>query len=559
MISWNRSVRGALAWLIVFAFVIGCDESAEDSRSGIVTVSVQRASAWVRNFNPLSPEVTPRWPTVAGIHEPLMVFNSVKSEYVPWLATDFTWGDGNLSLRFTLREGVRWSDGEAFDADDVVSTFELLRDHPAMDQHHVWQALQAVRRIEGHIVEFVFSRPFVPGFGDVAIQPIVPEHVWDDVEDPLAFANPDPVGTGPFTEVRVFRDDVYEIGRNPRYWQEGVPAVEALRFPAFEGNDTSNLGLIFDEVDWGGDFIPSIDRVYVERHPEHHHYWFPLTGGSVFLYVNTELPAFADARVRKALSLALDRTLIVDVAMFHYTRPADATALTDAYAAWRDSSTVEAGDWVDFDPVGANALLDEVGFARGPDGVRRGPDGGPLRFDVLCVRGWSDWERAVEIIAGNLRAVGVDATAKPLEFEEWYQRVSRGEFESSIGWSLEGASIYHFYRSLMSEDTVRPRGESSATNWHRYSSAAADSVLERLEVVSDTSDTRELSNHLQRIFVDEAPAIPLFPGPSWAVYSTHRIEGFPSIDDPYADPSPHKFARGEVLLVLTRLRPVDDD
>ena len=76
-----------------------------------------------------------------------------------------------------------------------------------------------------------------------------------------------------------------------------------------------------------------------------------------------------------------------------------------------------------------------------------------------------------------------------------------------------------------------------------------------MSVSADPEVQRSLADELQRIFVDEAPAIPLYPNPSWAEYNTSRFEGFPSAQNPYADPSPNKFDRGETLLVLTRLAP----
>ena len=71
----------------------------------------------------------------------------------------------------------------------------------------------------------------------------------------------------------------------------------------------------------------------------------------------------------------------------------------------------------------------------------------------------------------------------------------------------------------------------------------------------DPEGQKRLAAKLQRIFVADAPAIPLYPNPSWAEFNTGRFDGFPTADDPYADPSPNKFDRGEVLLVLTRLTP----
>ena len=128
---------------------------------------------------------------------------------------------------------------------------------------------------------------------------------------------------------------------------------------------------MFDEVDWAANFIPAIDRVYVGRDPEFHRYWFPLTGSSVFLYANTARAPFDDVRVRKALSMAIDRQLLVDVAAYRYTRPADATGLSDSFASWLDPTIAEEAEWCDFDPERAAELLDEAGYPLNEDGVRR--------------------------------------------------------------------------------------------------------------------------------------------------------------------------------------------
>jgi peptide/nickel transport system substrate-binding protein len=465
------------------------------------------------------------------------------------------WRDRNRTLRITTRRGVQWSDGMRFTARDVAFTFELLRRFRALDRRGVWGFLAGVRAMDDSTVDFAFQRVFVPGFDEIAAQQIVPRHAWKDVADPVAFANERPVATGPFTEVRVFRSQVFELGRNPRYWQVGRPYAEALRFPAYPSNDRANLALVFDEIDWAGNFVPAVDRVYVARDRERHRFWFPLTGSSIFLYANTTRAPFGDRRVRKALSQAIDRDLLVDVALYRYTRPADATALSDGYASWRDSAAVAGGDWVRHDPGAAERLLDEAGLRRDASGVRCLPDGTPLRYDILCVSGWSDWVRASQVIARGLTAIGIPSAVRTLDFSAWFQRVQEGDFGLSLGWSFEGPTPYLFYRWLMSSATVKPVGEVATGNWHRFSSPIADSVLTAFEREADPAAQRRLAVEMQRVFVHEAPAIPLYPNPSWAEYSTRRFTGFPSAADPYADPSPNKFDRGECLLVLTALRP----
>ncbi len=553
----SRGTPRSCVWLLglVLLAAAGCSRPRPPASAGVLVVSQEMQSSWVRNFNPLTTATSARWPTLAGIYEPLYVFNSVRTEYVPWLATSHEWREGRRVLRMTTRDSVRWSDGRAFSARDVAFTFDLIRRHRALDRRGVWGFLSGVRAVDARTVEFSFSRVFVPGLDEIAAQQIVPEHIWRDVQDPVTFANENPVATGPFTDVRVFRNQVYEIGRNPDYWQPGRPYLDAIRFPAYSSNDRANMALVFDEVDWAGNFIPAVDRVFVERDREHHRYWFPLTGSTIFLYANTTRPPFDDARVRKALSMAIDRELLVEVALYRYSRPADATALSDGYASWRDSSIAADGDWVRFDPAGAERLLDEAGLTRNAEGVRCLPDGRPIRYEILCVSGWSDWVRASQVIARGLTAIGVPTSVRTNDFSAWFQRVQEGQFDLSLGWSFEGPTPYLFYRWLMSSATVRPVGESAPGNYHRYGSAAADSVLNAFELETDPEAQRRLGDDMQRTFVREAPAIPLYPNPSWAEYNTRRIQGFPSAEDPYADPSPNKFDRGECLLVLTSLRP----
>lgn len=546
--------RAFTVLMLVLAFG-GCARQRAVLPNGVLVVSQEQQASWVRNFNPLTTATSARWPTLAGIYEPLFVFNSVQGETIPWLATASEWREANRVLRLTIRAGVLWSDGHPFTPRDIAFTFDLLKRFPALDRRGVWGFLESVHAIDEHTVDFHFKRVFIPGSDEISAQQIVPEHAWAGVTDPVAFANEHPIGTGPFTEIRAFENQVYELGRNPHYWQPGLPKVEAIRCPAYPGNDRANLALVFDEVDWAGNFVPAIDRVFVRRRPAHHGYWFPLTGSSIFLYANTAHAPFEDVRVRKALSMAIDRQLLVDVALYGYSKPADATGLSDAFQSWRDSTAVAAGDWVRHDVARASDLLDEAGFKRGSDGMRRLANGRPWKYDILAVSGWSDWVRAAQVIARGLREVGIDASVRTYDFSAWFQRVQEGNFDLTLGWSFEGPTPYIFYQWLMASSTVKPTGVASMGNWHRFGSVAATRALAAFEREADPIAQHLLCAEMQRVFVAEAPAIPLYPNPSWAEYNTSRIEGFPSRENPYADASPNKFDRGECLIVLTRLSP----
>lgn len=550
--SMNRWLFACLAWLL-----LGCGrhESARSGQAGIVTVVAKQAASWVRHFNPLMiPQAL--WGTLGGIYEPLLTYNVVTGQYVPLLATEYRWENENKTLVFTMRKGVRWSDGEPFTAKDAEFTYNLLKRHKALDQHAAWTKLESVIAPDDHTLVAHFKKPYVPGLFMLVQTGIVPKHRWQHVADPVKFTNPNPVGTGPLTEVTVFQPHVYQLERNPHYWDPGKPKIQGVKMPAFPTNDQASLALIHGEVDWAGSFVPAIDRIFVSKDPEHRGYFFPRVEGTVMLYTNTRKKPLNDVRVRKALSMAIDREKIVKVAMHGYTRPSDATGLSDLYAKWRDPAVVEQGTWVHYNPAAAGKLLDEAGIRRGEGGLRRLPSGEPFTLDLNCVSGWSDWILAGQIIVRNLQAIGVDASLKNYAWSAWYQRLSRGEYQLSMSWSSGNDTPYEFYRRQMSTETLKPDGTPTDHNWQRFGDPEVDRLLRAFEATSDPEEQRRLSSALQRRFVENAPSIPLFPGLAWGEYNSKRFKGFPSAEHPYAPLSPHKIAGlPNYNLVLRELEP----
>lgn len=522
----------------------------------LLTCNNEQQATWIRNFNPLlSENASNRWPTLFGIYEPLFVWNTIKAEAVPWLAKEWSFSEDNLTLTMTIQDGVVWSDGTPFTANDVAFTWNLLKDNESLPGNGARTALPRLASIEATddaTVVFTFSEVFTIAQYEIGGQVIVPEHIFSTVEDPTTFTNEEPVGTGPFTEVARFEAQIFELHANPNYWQEGKPAIPGLRLPAFPSNDAIQLAALNGEVDWHANFIPDIENVYVAKDPDHHNYWFPPTGAVVHLYLNNDVAPFDDVVVRKAVSLAINRDQICEIAMYGYTHPADSTGLSDAFESWKDATARDAG-WVTFDPDQANAMLDEAGYAMDGD-VRKSPDGTAFEFELNVVSGWSDWVQSCEIMARNLGEIGFKVTVQPYDQTTWQTRVQNGEFSMSIGWSSQGATVFNFYRGCMATETKKPVGESGTENWHRFASEQADTLLAAFAATSDEAEQKDIANQLQAIYAENAPAVPLFPGPQWGEFNTSRFTGFPSEEDPYAILSTYAGERG---LVLTTITPVE--
>jgi peptide/nickel transport system substrate-binding protein len=562
MTSWRSWVPAAAggAWTLAFDSTLltlltllgGCAPRREAPAAGVLRVAEEQSTSFIRNFNPLNYAGDVRWPARHAMYEPLFIYNPQTAELVPWLATRYAWSEGGLRLLLSLRPEVRWSDGKPFGARDVVFTFELLARHRELDAHALWRHTRSVRATDDHTVEVTLARRHVPVLEALADQPIVPAHVWAGIADPVGFANENPVATGPFVRVSAFGSQSYQIERNPGYWQ-GTPAVPALRFRAYGGNEQTLLALMGDELDWAGELVPAVERIYVGRDPTHHRYWFPLLDGTVFLYANCRRPPLDRTAVRQALSLAIDRERLVQVAMHGYTRPADGTGLGDAWARFRDPAAVARGDWVAFDPQRAGQLLDAAGWRRGSDGRRRAADGTPLALPISVPAGYSDWVATAQMVARGLRRLGVEAPVVTADFQAWFERLQQGDFVLLVGRSEVSATPYGFYHALMSSESVRPLGEAAPENWHRFGLPAADVLLARLEESTDPDEQRRAAAGLEMLFAENAPAIPLFAGPQWGEYNGARFTGFPDAANPYAPLAP--YLEPQSLLVLTRIAP----
>ena len=513
-------------------FFASCENKTNRDQEGLIVYQENQIS-WTRNFEPLNPVSICRWPTRGGIYEPLYIYNPISTEWVPWLATNYEWKNDNRKLLFSIRTGVKWSDGREFSAYDVAYTLNLWKQFPALDTRNAWDYLENVVAISDTLVEVDFKRVYVPGFEAIAGAYIVPKHIWSKLDDPLKFDNPDPVGTGPYTEVLRFNSQVWELGKNHNYWQKGKPHVEKLIFPTFSTNEQTTLALLSGNLDWAGAFIPAIQRIFVDKNPEHHHYWFRNTGYSTFLHTNTKDPILQDTNVRKAISYAINREQVVKVGMYNYTSPAHVTSLAGPMAKWHSPKINEKENWTAFNLEKANELLDDAGYKWKNKNERIDSNGSPLKFNIIVVSGWSDWVRSAQVISQNLKKVGIQATVRTYDFGAWIARMQQGNFQMAVGWADKGATPYNFFKSMMFSEYVKPLGETADINWHRFGIKEADFLIKEFEQTSDENKIKNIIYKLQHLFIEHAPGIPLFAELSWAECNSKYFTNFPSAENPY--------------------------
>ena len=132
--------------------------------------------------------------------------------------------------------------------------------------------------------------------------------------------------------------------------------------------------------------------------------------------------------------------------------------------------------WTTRDPEAAGRILDEAGLVMGTDGFRVDAEGKRLQYDLLVVSGWSDWVRAAQITASGLRSIGVDVSVRTYDFGAWFNALQKGPWRSP---GLSRAQLPSTSTTfLMDPETLKPRGEASAGNWHRYGEPGIAPIFE---------------------------------------------------------------------------------
>jgi len=552
-----------IAMALMLSVVMVSAQDMVTPRGGTVVISSGEQFIG-QNFNPYAADYLDY--AEGFIYEQLFVFNPVEGGVAtPWLATGFEYSEDLLNVTITLREGVLWSDGEAFNAEDVAFTFNMFLENPATDTAAVAEFLDSVEIVDDYNVQFNLNRVFTIAHEIIGDSQIVPEHDWADVEDYALFTNSDPVGTGPLATIGEANEQSYALCRNENYWQvdengEQLPYVDCVRIVLFQGNDPANLALINGDLDWVGNFVPDIDAVFVEENPDNHGYHFWPGGATVQLYSNTTKEPFNDINFRRALSMAIDYESVTSIGMYGYTVPSNAVGIGSRYESWISEDALASADatgQTSYDPDAAMALLDESGYVDSDgDGIRNLPDGDNIAFDVQVVNGWTDWVTSVQIMSQNFQDIGLDAVVQTPDFGAWFANLQNSDYDVSIGWGTAGNTPYNYFRNLMLSDLITAEGVANAETWSRWTSDEADALLTAFTATADPAEQMDIVNQLQALYVENMPAIPLFQGPTWYEYTTYRFTGFPTAEDYYTQGSPYE--HNARPFVINRIHCIDD-
>jgi peptide/nickel transport system substrate-binding protein len=348
------------------------------------------------------------------------------------LAERWSWQDGYRNLVFFLRRGVKWHDGQPFTSKDVKFTFDVIREAPdapaklRLNPRKDWYAnVEAIEAADPYTVVFRLKRPQPSILMMLASgqSPVYPAHV------PLADQRNRCVGTGPFKFKEWRRGEFVEYVRNPDYFVKGRPYLDGLRYVIISERGTRTAALQAGRLDAAGpgeitkniadQLKAAVPQMVITRVGS-------LTSPN--LLVNHAKPPFNDARVRRAVDLAVERDGYIKGVLQGAGVPGAALA-PKPFGSWGLSEpelTPILGK-PEARKAAARKLLAEAGYTAAT----------PLRLEAHT-RAIATYVDLTSYVVGELKLVGVDASVKQLDSVQWYALTTKKEFQLGINISGYG-------------------------------------------------------------------------------------------------------------------------
>ena len=489
------------------------------------------------------------------VHARLVQLNQRTQDIEPALATKWTLADDGRTYTLTLRQGVLFSDGMPFTADDVVFTFKALYDSKA--EGPLTSSLQikgqplTVKKVDAHTVVLTFPTPYGPGLRLLNSLPILPAHKLRDAltrgEFAKAWSTATPpaeiVGLGPFVLRSYTPGERVELARNPRYGARGPdvqPGIERLTLRIIPSQDAERLAIEAGELDvMNSDIRP--DDLKAMRGLE--------AAGKVRLFElgpavdedalwfnlgpDARKPAAArpwlDRIMRRAVAHAVDRAAFVNTVYLGAAVEADGPVPPGNKVWYSDKLPRYAHDI-----PRARQLLTDAGLKDvNGDGIFETSTGKPLAIELLTQRGNAIRERGAEVIASDLEDAGLTVNVVPLDVPALIDRLTKGTYDAAYfaisASDTDPSANLDYWLSSGSFHVWHPKQKTPATPWE----AEIDTLMHELTGLTDLRERQTRFARIQQIIATELPTIS-FAAPSLVTATSRRVDGIePSAIHPY--------------------------
>lgn len=464
------------------------------------------------------------------IYEPLNLYNPQDGQYMPWLATNTptTGWKGNTYV-IDVRSGVKWSNGTALTPADVAYSINLAATNKN-DPYYANANTVSKATPSGNTVTVTFKgTPAYTDFTDYLWKaPVLPQAIWSKIpaSQVATYADTSPVGTGPMT-LDTYNTTEAAYQTNPNWWGTSALGL-SFKFKylvdVVNGSNDQELGQVTaGNIDWSNNFLPGINsllttlggnggytlKTYYPSSP------YMLSGNTVWLEPNTTKAPMNNVNFRRALAYALNPTAIAATVYGGIAKASNPVGLLPNLNSYLNQSVISQYA-ATYNPAKAEALLKTAGY-----------HGQTLTLEAPT--GWTDWDQALQVIQGELKAVGINVSLDEPTANTRTADMTNGSYDLVLdnNASLDSTPWSYFQRVYQ---LPIAKQQTAQLNVERYTSQSDFNLVNEAgsTPLSDTSKLDTIYSTLEKDFLQQQPEIPLWYNGIWFQGNTTYWQSYPS-------------------------------
>ncbi len=536
----SRAVRSLTAAAIVSALLIAAPVSAAQARSvdaatespaDDTTLRIA-TSGFVDTFNPFISIYLAPTNIIRYMYESLVQNDAEDGSPTKGLADSWEVSDGGRTWTFTLQDGLEWSDGEPITSEDVKYTYEQMMTVPALAtaNGNLVSNFDSVEAPDEKTVVINLKTPQAPNPGSEI--PVVPQHIWEEVEDPTTFANDkDVVGSGPFLLKSYAANQSIVLTANETFWR-GAPKVDSIQYIYYTNSDAQVQALKAGDVDLVTGLTPTqfdalegVEGITTHSGEGRRFHSISLNVGQQTrdnVPYGTGSEALKDVEVRQAIRLGTDIETLLDKVLDG--EGVQATSfIPSSFPKWslpEDSSVIEG-----FDPEAAMAKLDDAGWVPGADGIRE-KDGQKLALRLLIDAEDSNEQSIADFFVPWMKDIGIQITVESTDSDTISTKAVSGDYDLYFsGWSVNPDPDYQLGINTCMNLPTSTDGTGGTTQ-DGYCNPEFDELYAQQRSEVDDTKRQEIVREMLELNYTDTAQIATWYANSLEAYRSDRFTGF---------------------------------